>query len=154
VLGGDELDVLFLPAALTGNRRRELGIEALDGHGRPEHARRRLGYADQKGAELYRGPVKSRILFAAEWSPITTSAISWGGSAQPPAQRSCQHASCMRKPGDAPGPCRGALVPGRWLHQVLDNRRPGLRQIGAVVATATEPEHAAVTQALGEGAQV
>src|SRR5262249_44912116 len=50
---------------------------------------------------------------------------------------------------------RARIVPGsRGLDQVFDDRGPGLRQIGAVVAASTEAEHAAVTQALGELAQV
>src|SRR5215470_15787673 len=53
-------------------------------------------------------------------------------------------------------PTKGArIVPGsRRLDQVFDDRRPGLRQIGTVVAAATEAEHAAMTQALGQFAQV
>ncbi len=38
VLRGDELDVLLLAAALAGDRAGQLGIEAFDRHGRPEHA--------------------------------------------------------------------------------------------------------------------
>src|SRR5215467_9981198 len=50
---------------------------------------------------------------------------------------------------------RARIVPGsRGLDQVFDDRGPGLRQIGAVVAASTEAEHAAVTEALGELAQV
>src|SRR5215472_3337404 len=56
-------------------------------------------------------------------------------------------------PGDAPAASRATRERKR-LQQVFDDRRPGLRQIGAVVATATEAEHTAVTQALGEAAQV
>src|SRR5262249_34743113 len=69
---------------------------------------------------------------------------------KPPTHRPCEHAPCRWKPGDTAGP---SWAP-RQLHQVLDDRGPGLRQIGAVVATATESEHTAVTQALGEAAQV
>ena len=42
VLGGDELDVLLLAAALTRQGARQLRIEAFDRHGRPEHVRRHL----------------------------------------------------------------------------------------------------------------
>src|SRR6516162_7748106 len=56
-------------------------------------------------------------------------------------------------PGNAPAASRAARE-RRPLQQVFDDRRPGLRQIGAVVATATEAEHTPVTQPVGELAQV
>src|SRR5215472_8617857 len=108
----------------------------------------------KRGANCTGVPAKSRILFAAECSPITTSAISWGGLPQatdpPPLSARALQAEARRHVR----PVLEPRVSRQQLHQVLDDRGPGLRQIGAVVATATESEHTAVTQALGEAAQV